>query len=252
MRKPYIGITGFMNQNEVKAILSLMTKDSNRLLMVGILVSQKTLEGQQNRWPGRYPKIEKVAKIFVNHPKAFNLIHYNTNEPDKLFEQLIDLTRLGGPYLHGVQLNIVWPSPSVIKQYHLRYPDKKIVLQVGGRAFGMIGYSPQNLAKKVAEEYSEVIDYILLDPSGGRGQMLDPEGTRIYLEALKEKKLDIGLGASGGLGPFTLDPLIGPLAKDFLDLSTDAEHQLRNKRDDSLNINFAKTYTCKTLKMFSG
>lgn len=244
MKKPYVGITGFMSQNEALGVLEIVPVNINRLIMVGVLASSKTLEGVPNKWPNRYPAADKIADIFPDDPRVLNLIHYNTKEPNALGCQLIAATELGGKNLHGFQLNIAWPSPDVIKAYKKVHPEKQIVLQIGGHAFKIINHSPENLAAKVAE-YEGIIDYALLDPSGGYGKPLDPERIREYLLALQTKNIDIGLGAAGGLSPTTLD-LLKPLAKEFPRLSVDAEGLLRTP-EDHLDINISREYLRKLL-----
>lgn len=81
---PYIGVTGFMTRVEVRAVLETVPAGSKYRLMVGVLMSSKTLRGEQNKWPGRYPKRETVPKIFVDDPRTFNLVHYATDNPDAL------------------------------------------------------------------------------------------------------------------------------------------------------------------------
>lgn len=248
MKKPYIGITGFMSLDEAIAVLRSMPVSAGRVVMVGVLASQKTMRGIQNKWPNRYPKMEKIAGIFPNHPLALNLIHYHTKEQETLYEQLLKMTGFGGDNLHGFQLNVAWPSPSALKKYRLAYPTMQIVLQIGARAFEMVKHSPKKLAAKVAKEYDELIDYVLLDPSGGYGKPFNTERARKYLTELKAKKLNAGLGVAGGLSPNTLG-LVEPLTKDFPDLSIDAEGRLRNQ-NDSLNLNIAEEYIRKALKTF--
>ncbi len=249
MKNPYIGITGFTTRDEVKEILSMVPRSSDRLAMIGVLASLKTLRGLQNRWPNRYPKVENISAIFTRHPRALNLIHYNTDEKETLYDQLVKLTGIAGRDLHGFQLNIAWPDPSALAKYSLKYPAKKIVLQIGGRAFELIEYLPAKLAKKVAEEYAGLLDYILLDPSGGYGKLLDVRSARAYLCALRMKNLDIGLGVAGGLSPETLD-IINPLARDFPDVSIDAEGRLRDA-EDRLDLVAASDYFMKAMLIFS-
>lgn len=249
MKKPYIGITGFMSYDEVMFVLRQLHDVSCRLIMVGVLASLKTLRGLPNKWPNRYPAVLKIFDIFSIHDLALNLIHYDTKEPETLREQLVEMTRLAGGNLHGFQLNIAWPSLAILQEYRREYPDKKFVLQVGGHAFEMVGHSPDRLAGKVSE-YEGVADYVLLDPSGGYGKPFNPERARDYLFALKAKHLSMGLGVAGGLSPSTLD-LVEPLVKDFPDLSIDAEGRLRTK-DDHLDLEVATEYVCKALTMFRG
>lgn len=245
----YIGITGFMNRGEVEEILKCLPLGCNRKLMVGVLASLKTWRGQVNKWPNRYPKIGFVHEIFFNHPQLFNVVHYNTKEPETLREQLLQLTNVIGPDLHGFQLNIAWPNPQQLASYYVAYPGTKIILQIGGYAFELIEHSPQKLASRVAQEYSGLIDYILLDPSGGFGKPLNTAGIRNYLRALKEKGLKVDLGVAGGLGPRTLN-LVEPLIEEFPDLSIDVESGVRDS-EDNLDLNLAKEYLNNSLNLFA-
>jgi len=254
LRKPYIGITGLMSFGDALHVLKALSTNTKRLVMVGVLASLKTMSGFQNKWPNRYPAMDKIARIFPKHPLALNLIHYNTKEPETLVRQLAEMTVIGGENLDGFQLNIAWPAVATLKRYHeMRqryremYSKKQIVLQIGGHAFEMVNHSPDELATRVAE-YDGVVEYVLLDPSGGYGKPLDPERARDYLLALKAKNLGIGLGVAGGLSPTTLN-LIEPLAKEFPDLSIDAEGRLRTQ-DDHLDLSAASEYLRKALVMF--
>lgn len=239
MKQPYVGITGFMSQDEVRSVLDSMLKDSSRLLMVGVLASQKTLRGEKNKWPNRYPEVGRISEVFVRDRRALNLIHYNTKETESLTEQLVEMTKLGGENLEGFQLNLAWPSRDAILAYHKICSGKFIVLQIGGKAFEMINHSPKELAERVSW-YRHVVDDVLLDPSGGYGIPFDTSKARTYLEVLMGHNLDLGLGVAGGLSPTTLN-LVQPLLSDFPDLSWDAEGKLRDK-EDNLDIKEAKEY----------
>ena len=234
MKQVYVGITGFTSRNEVYSVSdSMMSEDSNRLLMVGVLASQKTLRGQKNKWPNRYPRVQDISGIFTQHEGVLNLIHYSTDNhhenPNFLIDELIQMTQLGGPFLHGFQLNIAWPSRGAIAEFRKNVPNKVIVLQIGGKALRVINHSPKNLADDLIK-YEELVDYVLIDPSGGLGIPFDTEKARTYLEAIKERGIDLGLGVAGGLSPTTLD-LVQPLLSDFPELSWDAEGRLRDEQD---------------------
>src|SRR3989344_1753052 len=163
MQKPYIGITGFMSRDEVASVLGAVSSSSERLIMVGVLASLKTLGGEKNNWPNRYPAVNEIGEIFTDHPHALNLVHYNTDERDGLGAQLTVLSQIfGGKNMHGVQLNIAWPPNEALAYYKSLCPDKQIVLRVGGRALGAVDNSPKILADRVAE-YEGLADYILLD-----------------------------------------------------------------------------------------
>jgi len=248
MIRPYIGITGFTSLNDALSVLGTIPVNVNRAVMIGVLASLKTMHGVQNKWPNRYPTMDKIAGIFPNHPLALNLIHYNTKDKDTLGDQLVAMTKFGGANMHGFQLNIAWPDLAVLGEYRKAYPTKQIVLQVGEHAFEIADHQPEQLATRVAE-YDGVVEYVLLDPSGGYGKPFDQERARDYLLALKARNLKIGLGVAGGLSSTTLD-LVRPLAKEFPDLSIDAEGRLRT-REDQLDLGVASEYLHKALVMFN-
>lgn len=258
MSKPYIGITGFTARWEVQQVLKyaseiLKPDNPERLIMIGVLASLTTLRNGKNKWPNRYPEMDKIAGIFVQHPLALNLVHYNTNEPSSLFDQMVEMTEWGSSYMQGFQLNISWPDISALANYRRIYPEKQIVLQIGLRALEAVDNSPKETADRVWE-YGKMIDYILLDASGGYGRVLDPEFALDFLEPIwfLGSMDHLGLGVAGGLCPKTLH-LIGPLIKEFSnDLSIDAESGLRTSQpDDQLDLNIAKEYLWRSLAMFS-
>ena len=246
MKVPYIGITGFMTRYEVLSVLSSYPLHAPRKVMIGVLASLKSLRGEINKRPMRYPKAEEIKNIFIEHPLALNLIHYNTKEPDTLLSQLLKMTEFGGPNFHGFQLNMAWPVLKTLKLYKKQHPEKQIVLQVGHKAMELVMKSPSILANHV-ERYEGFVDYVLLDPSGGLGKPFDVEEMRKYLEAISSRNLEIGLVVAGGLSPTTLDT-IEPLIK--TNISSDAEGRLRNK-DDSLDLIVAIQYLLKSLQMFA-
>lgn len=244
---PYIGVTGFMSRDEVEAALSVVPQDSTHRLMVGVLMSSKTLAGQTNKRPGRYPKKEAVADIFVDSSRALNLIHYNTDHPETLSAQLAEITEIAGSNLDGFQLNIAWPRISQLEDYLGAYPDKFLLLQIGSKAMAQVE-SIDDFAEFVGA-YLSVIDAVLIDSSGGKGEPLNAEKATEYLWAVAT--YPIGLGAAGGLGPRTLG-LIDPLVHEFgRRLSIDAEGQLRTpKPEDALCLDAMKAYLSGAFLMF--
>lgn len=243
---PYVGVTGFMSRAEVEEALTVVPRSSTHRLMVGVLMSSKTLAGQQNKWLGRYPKKEAVADIFVDDSRALSLVHYNTDEPETLYSQLTEVTALAGPYLDGFQLNMAWPRISQLEDYRWANPDKFIVLQVGSRAMAQVGM--KDFAHSVGA-YLHVIDAILIDASGGRGESLKAAEAAEYLWEVR--CYEIGLGVAGGLGPQTLH-LIDPLVKEFRGrLNIDVEGRVRTpKPEDALCLDAMKAYLSGAFLMF--
>lgn len=248
MSKPYIGVTGFMSRAEVDAVLEAVPVDANRLLMVGVLVSSKTMFGIPNNKPNRYPAADKIAGIFSDHPLALNLVHFNTKDLNELFDQMMAVTELGGENFHGFQLNIKWPDPHALWKYKQKYPEKIIVLQCGEAALESICFDPIVLAS-VADNYKDTCEYLLVDPSGGLGKPLNSLKGLAYLHHLNLKVSGMRFGIAGGLSPTTLEDLMGPIAKGFRYTSIDAEGRLRDG-NDNLDVAVAKDFVSKAYALF--
>ena len=247
MKNPYIGITGFMRQEEVLEVFNVVPLEPERRIMVGVLASLKTMRGFQNKWPRRYPMADRISGIFIRHPATLNVIHYNAKELNTLCFQMLTITEFGGYHLHGLQLNIPWPPQMELQKYRCVFHDKQIILQIGSQAFQAVDSSPKQLAVAV-KNYVGLIDYVLLDLSGGEGKLMDVAKIREYLQALKEKDLDIGIGIAGGLCPETLETII-PLIAEFPDISIDAEGRLRDQ-SDNLDLLVVKKYLRKAFALF--
>lgn len=242
MIKPYIGVTGFMNAQEVGTLLGTLLKTSQHQLMVGVLVSSKTLVGRPNKWPGRFPAINSIADIFLPHPWAFNLVHYSTDTPESLASEACSIMQLAGPNCHGLQLNVCWPEPSQLADLRMRQPRAKLVLQLGGRAMAAENNDPNKIVERLAYHYHDLIDGVLFDPSGGLGRPFNPAMAVQFITTAKDVGLQCHLGVAGGLSPETIG-LVAPVAKVWPTVSVDAEGRLRTPQpEDSLDMRRACNY----------
>ncbi len=246
MKSSYVGVTGFMNQKEVgialDALMSSKTAHAAPLLMVGVLASSKTLAGLTNKWPGRYPRVEEIHKIFLSDRRALNLIHYASDDRETLADQLDMLVKLGGLFFEGFQLNVVWPKPQSLEK--ARRECDRIVLQLGSQALAEIGNDPKAASERLLS-YGDLITDILIDGSGGKGVPLDAQTGLGYLRAIKERHPDLGLGIAGGLEASTLD-LLKPIVAEFPDVSIDAEGRLRSgDESDRLDLQKMNDYLRK-------
>lgn len=244
---PYIGITGFMSVLEVARVLDEVPPNTDRRLMVGVLASSKTLAGGTDKYPGRYPPRQFINPVFMDDPRALNLIHYATDDKSTLSTQLGLLLDIGGELLQGFQLNVAWPDPKQLESTRKR--GAAFVLQVGGRALELVDRDPAKLSARVAE-YVGLIDHVLLDPSGGRGQPFDPDAARIFLTELAGRFPNLGLGVAGGLSAQMLH-LVEPLVRQFPELNIDAEGRLREASDDHLSLDLAREYVAAAFRLFA-
>lgn len=244
MKQPlYIGVTGFMTPQEVRAGLRAFNGISGRKIMVGVLVSSKTLRGEDNKWPARYPKLDRIGEIFQREEKALNLVHYHTDDPRKLCMQLLYVVESAGPHLHGFQLNVAWPDVGELEKFHLATSGKyRLVLQVGGGAMEKVENNPSKLADMIGGYANlRLVDDVLIDPSGGKGQPFDSEKARSFLREIKRRNFEVNLGVAGGLGPNSMKH-IQPLLDEFPDLNIDAEGRLRDAATDDLDVISMTTY----------
>jgi phosphoribosylanthranilate isomerase len=208
--------------------------------MVGVLVSGKTLKGLPNKYPRRYPKPAHIQNIFTSHPDVLNLIHYSTDEPEVLMDEMFRAQEAAGQNCHGFQLNVPWPAKKTLMSYKKAafFTSKVIVLQCGKQALLQCDFSANKIAKRV-KEYDGLIDYVLVDPSGGLGHRFDTPFARRCFEEL-EKLSTLGFGIAGGLKVDNLRRL-QPLIRQFSDFSIDAESGLRDQ-DDNLDTETAGAY----------
>lgn len=235
---PYIGITGFTERDDVLRCLDWVPENSERLFMVGALLSSKTITGGVNKYPVRYPHYKSIKDIFVNDSRCLNMIHYVTDDKSTLVQRLLDAAEIGGENCHGFQLNIVWPDITMLKEVKKELPNHKFVIQCSGSAMRKFESAAENtvprLLKSVIDSYqeSDVIDYLLIDPSGGRGKAFNSEDTLKMLAPHKSQE-HYCIGVAGGLRASTISNLNPVLCK-LPHLFWDAEGGLRDSADNLL------------------
>ncbi|MFA5857033.1 MAG: hypothetical protein WC867_06740 [Candidatus Pacearchaeota archaeon] len=251
-RKPYVGITGPINTYEVEHLVTLFESngynmESDYLPMIGFLVSYKTLTKQpvSNR---RYPNFLNLRDLLRKcENKIFTMIHYNSRESD-LADQIDNV--FNGLYeedlCRSLQLNIPSPNKSELIKIKRKMPEMEIVFQANRHILNS-GDSFE-VSKKISE-YSGLIDYILIDPSGGRGQEFDMKSSvELYFE-LREKIPEVQIGFAGGFNTENVNLRVNELIERIgnQNFSIDAEGGLRDKLsseygDDLLNLNKVKDY----------
>lgn len=253
---PYIGIcdvpTGEQAEKSAKFFEKLCPPTmSDWKLMIGVMMSFKTMTGVQSKWASVWPKKEEVASIFVEHPRAFNTLHYADYDDNTYLEHLLEAVRWGGRNLHALQLDMVWPGSGMIGLLRETYPDLKIILQINAKALAQMDDKPTLVIKQLAR-YGRSVDYVLLDKSHGKGVGMDAEGLLPFAMAIAENLPDIGLAVAGGLGPDTMH-LVGPIVQEFPSVSIDAQGKLRPSGNamDPIDWDMANKYLVEAVRMFS-
>lgn len=234
MKQPYVGITGFMSRDEVEHCLNYLPTDTNRLLMVGVLASQKTIHGERNSQPKRYPRKEHYSKIFVEDPRVLNLIHFGTNNPQypELYDDLMRCAEYAGPNIDGFQINAVWPDAIALDKVKKQLPKARFVLQVSPHLIGYSSMQTMQLVITFNRLYKAIADDILIDFSRGQGIQLPTDVFLKYARAFDhDEHPRFGLTGAGGLAEHNVVKVISPIAKEFTYMSVDAENGLRDETE---------------------
>lgn len=259
--KPYIGVTGPVTKEEVLGICNLFENFGfydNPLFrpMIGILAFYKTLNKirVENK---RYPELRIIPEL-LNEMKTgtFRTIHYNSKETDSLSEQVYELAHKSyyKNLLDGLQLNITYPPISHIEKIKRIFPRLKIIFQANAGVLN--SGSKEEIAKNI-KEYGKLINYVLIDASGGKGENLNIQYSADLANEIKEFSPDINIGFAGGFNGSNVKKNFGNLSckcKDFA-FSIDAEGGLRDKLsekygDDLLNIDKVKEYIKSASSVF--
>lgn len=257
---PYIGITGVMTPQEVRYLTKEIPSAPSHDLMLGVLVSWKTLQGIPNKYPRLFPSVARISEILEEeHPHLVKLIHYSVDkeQEDTLSDQLLRLVDIAGSRIHGFQLNIAWPHLLELEKFRKVHAAMRLILQIGPVAMAMTAVgreeSPQRLCEQT-RDYVSLVDDVLLDASAGKGLPLDPGWTQQYLSVLWQRyRFHLGLGVAGGLGPGPELNRVRPLLSNtpwHKTLSIDAQAGVHDPETEDLDHFGAASYYVQALRMF--
>jgi hypothetical protein len=247
MTKNYVSVTAGKDAEEVRAVLAEFEKagysvTQEHIPVLGIQVSEKTLNGikPKNFRFARFAEIPSLMKI--TEGKAMPVIHYNTKNTRTLYEQVSKCFEEIREYCSMVQVNATFPDISQIEK--IKELGLKVSLQVDCR-----GMNLNDVIDKVAS-YGSCLDYVLIDPSRGRGDIFDIEDSAFLYSEIKARQPDCGLVFAGGFCGDNAEDVLKKVidriqTKDF---SICAEGKLRDKASDehwgqdNLNIDKVRKY----------
>lgn len=252
----YIGICDFPTGEQTLKTAGFFQKlcadhRLNSKLMAGVMMSFKTLTGQPSKWATAWPKNEEVAEIFVDHPAVLNTLHYADYDSNTSVWHLLEAAKFGGPRLHAIQLDMIWPPDVIIKGLKRKFPDLQIVLQINTRALEAVDNNPDTLVEWL-KKYGTLLDYILLDKSHGKGVGMDAQGLLPFVRAVVDRQPNLQVAVAGGLGPSTID-LVLPIVYEFPHVSIDAQGKLRPSGNalDPIDWGMAHEYLREAVTIFS-
>lgn len=240
MRKPYVGVTGITDENQVNEIIKYFQSngfsvEDSRIPMLGFLLSYKTIKLGKHPTNKRYPELKNVPKLFeATENKTFNTLHFNTRDLHSIHKDLSFVLNQGDIYdrglCHGTQLNVDFPPHIEIDMLKSDYPNLDIIMQLSERNENM---SVEEIIDKIVSY--DKSDYILIDPSMGRGKGMDIENSSVIYKMLLERNVKADMGFAGGLSGENAEYVIKSIReKTGTDnFSVDAEGNLRDRKSDS-------------------
>ena len=231
MLPQYIGICDIQDPGQAREFANFfdslcdMPETAHLKLGIGLMMSYKTLKGLPSRWTNVWVKAVDVASTFIKHPRVFNIFHYADYDGETDLADLLEAVKYGGPHLHALQLDMIWPSEQKIANVRKFHPDLHFVLQVNKAALDQVYNRPDILIEQL-KKYVGCVDYVLLDKSMGRGVPMKVHELRPFARVISEQLPEMVLVFGGRLGPYTMDA-VAPLIEEFPRSSVDMQSQLR-------------------------
>ncbi len=238
----YVGVCGLMTRAQAAQVLHYVPSllpinpitDSHICpkLMVGALVSYKTLCGAANKYPNKFPPINTLGSIPIDDERIINCVHYNTDKAedkaDSLLHQLSRVVNMAGELLDAIQLNVALPDPAQLEEFKKLNRSISIVLQVSPNLPQYRGWTIDRIVTEMVRAYDHVAAKFLIDYSRGLGQALDPQRVRDFIDAFAAHGVKCNrLTIAGGFRPENIVRLAGDIVARHPLISLDAENGLR-------------------------
>ena len=191
---PYIGVCDVSSLEQILLLRDHFRPFEPLFLKAGVTMTRKVLWGIPSEWKKVCPPKRHIAKIFAARlDLVLNTVHYADYDGVDLEPSLERVARLGGPHLNLIQLDMVWPDPSVLERFRKKYPAVNFILQIGGKALAEVGENPLRMWGAV-RSYDGIVSRLLLDKSGGKGRALDPRSLVRFVDILYERMDEPGVG----------------------------------------------------------
>lgn len=268
--KNYVSVTAGVDYQEVSKISALFkaagyTMESEHVPAIGFLVSQRTVHYPETKARNlRFPIFKEIPNlIHAANNEILTVMHYNPNNdqpasPEALSEQVINALQsfYSQRLCHTVQLNgKSLHDIKQVRQIKEHFEDLDIILQVSAHA--MKALTASDVARRISR-YNDSINYVLIDPSRGRGIEFDVGHSSELFDAIKSLPTDYSVVFAGGLSGNNVERYLCQLVDRIgsTDFSIDAESRLRNKINgffgqDILNLDKVREYIKNSAKVLS-
>ena len=206
-QKNYVSVCGPINSGEVWQVIyafmeeTYMAKplsDVSYAPVIGLQVSKKTLNGGITK-NLRFPPFNRLRKL-VSIASEFSVpvVHYNTRDMENLYGQLEKVLEeiYSVNCCDTIQINRMWPDHKDLERIKTKYESLGIIQQVVYQ-----NTNKEELAELVEKimSYDGLIDYVLIDPSRGRGKGFDVDTTSRLFSEFKTADQNISVVIAGGL-----------------------------------------------------
>lgn len=255
--KSFVGVAGTSSIEEVRGVAKLM-RDSDLTLfseghtgMLGFQVSQKSMQYGPSEGNRRVPYRDQLPDLLEEEIVDIGMaVHYFTRTPEKLVPEVISVLRGDlnvGNLIGCLQINGVWPTAEQISEIRASNAGLDIILQVSPQV--TTGLRPVQIADKIAKDYPEGIEYLILDPSRGRGLEFDMSNQFQTYLAIRSIGIKSEIIFAGGFNGENVRDKVLQLRRALADqsFSIDAEGGLRDKigegyGNDVLNMEKVEAY----------
>lgn len=242
----YIGIAGFTSAQEICYAIDCFrkhVKNPHYALAIGILASRRTLAGETNKYPNRYPtrdRLQMYGEICAHELDVMPVLHYSTDTLENIEQQMRDVREVMGDVFPSVQVNLplhLAKDPAFVQAFAVTFCEfrpplhRSLILQLRSRRAGDPLINPVDVA--AAHERGEPTD-LLIDASGGTGLEIDTSLAAALIASIRaETKKRYRIGIAGGLNPHNVHRL-GPLMSMMGPLNFDVESGVRCPTTDTM------------------
>jgi hypothetical protein len=248
---PYVGVAGFMTAEEIVRAVETIPSGVRHPLAIGILTSAKTLRGEANKYPNRYPQVANIPAITRAGRSAFGertdvlfVLHYSIDEigdldgiPLRTLDKLVTDAGFNALQINATPQTIQHPSfCKNLDWLAADHPNFRVIVQIRPSGDGDSMTTIVNMVLGIARD-SRAIKDLIVDGSGGRGKPIDIVKVHALVMNIRASCFEHGFGwhrftiaVAGGLGPDLLKP-VGDLARLLGPLGFDPERNVRDELD---------------------
>lgn len=253
-RRGYIGITGF-NSLEQVSNFNIHANYPMGYFMYGFTSSNKRLADPKSSGKTS-PSLNFLGAMIDAVPRYhLPMVHYFTPNLDGLADEIIELFTYCklDPNRVGLQINALWPDINHLKV--LKRLGHIITLQLPAKAIEIENIRVVDKLKT----YRDVVDYALIDPSGGQGKDFSIGHASSLMTLIKKEIPEITPGVAGGFSSDNVEERIRAIQEhskchachqpELHDYCIDAQGKLRV--DGQLNIPKATIFIDRALRAFT-